>query len=82
MARIKTGGRQKGVTNKTTRVVRDALTEAFEALQNDSTANLISWGKANPTQFYQLAAKLIPTQLSNDSDNPLTIQPILGMKIY
>lgn len=57
-------GKPKGATNKLTRTVKEALTEAFNDLQKDPKAKLSAWGKNNPTAFYQIAAKLIPTELT------------------
>ncbi|MCA6493917.1 MAG: hypothetical protein IM564_01985 [Chitinophagaceae bacterium] len=73
----KTGGRAKGTPNTTTRTVREQLTQAFELLQQDKTANLLSWAKSNPTEFYKLAAKLIPIQLHTETEQPQTIIQIV-----
>ena len=69
----KTGGRAKGTPNTTTRTVREQLAQAFDLLQQDKTANLLDWAKRNPTEFYKLAAKLIPIQLHTESERPQTI---------
>ena len=68
----KTRGRAKGTPNTTTRTVREQLTQAFDLLQHDESANLLSWPKRNPTEFYKLAAKLIPIQVGSDIKSPLT----------
>ncbi len=65
------GGRPTGATNKTTKLVKEAFAEAFDELQKDPEVKLAVWGKDNPTEFYKLAAKLIPIQLSNDPDSPI-----------
>ncbi len=59
----KTGGRKKGTPNKVTKSVKDTVLAVFNELQNDPKANLHEWGKNNPTAFYQIASKLIPTDL-------------------
>jgi UV DNA damage repair endonuclease len=51
--------------------VREHFAYAFDLLQDDDTVNLTAWGKANPTEFYRLASKLIPLQVANDPDNPM-----------
>lgn len=56
-------GRPKGVQNKLTRTVKEAFGQAFEKLQDDPDCNLETWGRANPKEFYQLASKLIPTEV-------------------
>jgi len=65
------GGRPKGAVNKSTKLVKEVFAEAFAELQEDEFTNLVTWGKDNPTEFYKLASKLIPMQLSNDPENPL-----------
>lgn len=57
----KTGGRQKGSLNKTTVAVKEAFRQAFDDL--GGTAALVTWAQENPTQFYQLFSKLIPTEI-------------------
>lgn len=64
-------GRPKGTPNKVTKSVREHFAIAFDLLQDDDTVNLTAWGKANPTEFYRLASKLIPLQVANDPDNPM-----------
>ena len=39
---------------------------AFNELQGDENANLANWAKENTTEFYKLAAKLIPTSVNAD----------------
>ena len=68
----KTGGRAKGTPNTATRTVREQLTQAFDLLQQDEAANLLSWATRNPTEFYKLAATLIPIQVGSDTESPLT----------
>jgi hypothetical protein len=64
-------GRQKGVPNKVTRTFKEMLTEALLAMQDDKKHNLIQWGKENPTEFYKIASKLIPTELSGAIETKL-----------
>jgi hypothetical protein len=67
----KTGGRAKGTPNAATRTVREQLTQSFDLLQQNKTANLLSWAERNPTEFNKLAAKLIPIQLGSDTESQL-----------
>jgi hypothetical protein len=69
-------GKPKGAINKTTKLVKEVFADVFNDLQKDRTANLKTWAKKNPTEFYKIASKLIPLQLSGDPENPL-IQPII-----
>ncbi len=70
----KKGGRQKGTPNKITKTVKETVLAAFNDLQSDPTVNLITWGKANPKDFYIIAAKLIPTELSGEVATKIIIE--------
>jgi hypothetical protein len=67
-------GRVKGVPNKTTRAVKEALAEAFE--RNGGVESLTTWAQANPTEFYKLWAKLLPTEISGPGGAPIPIAAI------
>ncbi len=54
-------GRKKGQVNKATRAVKEALQEAFENL--GGVPALVIWAKTDPTEFYKLWAKLLPTEV-------------------
>lgn len=66
MAKFKKGegGRPKGSTNKVTKTVKEVVLAAFNELQEHPTSNILSWGINNPKDFYNVAAKLIPTEVS------------------
>ncbi len=68
MAQFEKGnkGKPKGATNKMTKSVKEAFEITFNELQGDKEANLTNWAKDNTTEFYKLAAKLIPTSVSAD----------------
>lgn len=72
-------GRPKGAINKLTKTVKERVLEAFNELQEDAEANLVTWGMKNPKDFYQIAAKLIPTevntQITSDGIANLVINP-------
>lgn len=55
-------GRPPGATNKFTTSVKEAFSEAFDKL--GGVEALVIWGKENPTDFYKLASKLIPTDVN------------------
>ncbi len=57
-------GRTKGVPNKTTRAVKEALVEAFEQL--GGIPALVRFGKENPVEFYKLWVKVLPLQVHLD----------------
>lgn len=57
-------GRPKGSPNKLTTTVKERVLNVFNELQEDPKANLLSWAKEEPTEFYKIASKLIPTEVS------------------
>lgn len=61
--------KSKGDVMKLTRTFKEALTAAFNELQDDPEANLVAWGKNNTTAFYMVASKLIPTEINHSLDN-------------
>ncbi len=60
----KTGGRRPGSLNKTTANVKAAFTAAFEEL--GGVPALVEWARAEPTEFYKLYARLLPSELKAD----------------
>jgi hypothetical protein len=72
--RRKTGGRRKGTSNKSTALVREAILAVFSDLQDGGggeNGHLLQWAGANPTDFYKLAAKLLPLQVTGDNGGPV-----------
>ena len=61
----KTGGRSKGTPNKLTTSVKEAFEIAFRSMQAEKDVNLLDWGKANPTDFYKISARLIPETINS-----------------
>lgn len=59
-----TGGRQPGSTNHLTKTVKETVLAVFNDLQDHKTASLTAWAKKRPGDFYQIAAKLIPTEIT------------------
>ncbi len=59
----KTGGRYSGTPNKFTSSVKDVFQAVFDDLQTDKVANLKTWALANPSEFYKLIARQIPTAM-------------------
>lgn len=54
----KTGGRQRGTSNKLTRDAKQAFQFAFNEIGGE--AHLAAWAMENTTEFYKLFARLIP----------------------
>ena len=56
-------GRQKGSENKLTKTVKETVLAVLHEMQDDPKVNLLAFGKSNPTEFYKIASKLIPTEV-------------------
>ena len=67
----KIGGRKQGVPNQLTKTVKERVLEVFNELQNDPVVNMISWAKEEPTEFYKIAAKLIPAEINAHVDHTI-----------
>lgn len=67
-------GRQKGSLNKTTKIIKTAFQDAFDVLGGSQA--LAEWGEENRTEFYKLAARLIPVQqeVSGPDGGPVQTQ--------
>lgn len=69
-------GRPKGVPNKTTATIKEAIASVYAKLQDKQGgdhAHFLAWAEESPTEFYKLAAKLIPVQLTGEDGGPLQI---------
>lgn len=64
-------GRPKGVPNKTTQSVKDAITEAFE--RRGGVPSLVAWAEENQTEFYRLWGRLIPVDVKHEGGMSFTI---------
>lgn len=67
------GGRPKGAKNRLTISVKDAVLDAFNKMQESEEHNIVTWGKANPTDFYKIASKLIPTDVQAEINHKGTV---------
>lgn len=59
-------GRPFGSKNKVTQSIREKFEEAFNTLQESDETSLVAWAGENRTEFYKLAAKLIPSQVQHE----------------
>lgn len=57
-------GKPKGAQNKLTKTVKETVLSVFNEIQADPKNNLKAFAKKYPRDFYQIAAKLIPTELT------------------
>ena len=58
------GGRPVGAKNKLTISVREAVLTTFNEIQKDKHVNLTQFAKDYPVEFYRIASKLIPTDIT------------------
>lgn len=76
---MKTGGRTKGTPNKITALLKDEILQAAEAAHKDGRVGyLTEQAKENPAAFMTLLGKVLPTQVSGDSENPLELRVRIG----
>ncbi len=70
-------GRPKGVPNKVTQTVKEAFEAAFRTLQDQPGAKLDDWAKENPTDFYKIASKLIPTDVKAELSGSVEFREVV-----
>jgi hypothetical protein len=68
----KKGGRKKGTPNARTVQAKEALSQAFADL--GGVPALVTWAKDNPTDFYRIWSKILPTEIKNADGETLRIQ--------
>jgi hypothetical protein len=74
-------GRKKGTPNRDTITVKSAVAKVFQDLQEEHAngkpkyvgVHLRSWAIAQPTEFYKIAARLIPTEVSGGMSHTVQI---------
>lgn len=65
-------GRPKGVPNRTTALLKDAILKAAaNAGDGDMVEYLTQQARVNPGPFMSLLGKVLPMQLSGDPDSPI-----------
>jgi len=67
--------------NKITRTVKEAVLNVFNEIQDDPEIKLSAFAKKYPRDFYQIAAKLIPTELTGKIDNHIKLSIVRGKSI-
>jgi len=68
----KTGGRQIGAPNKITTIFKDAVRTVYEDIGGHTS--FAAWAKKNQTDFYKIAARLIPTETASIEDTNITVE--------
>lgn len=67
----KSGGRQAGTPNKITAAFKDAVRTVYEDIGGHAAFG--SWAREHPTEFYRIAARLIPTEVALRGEQAVTI---------
>lgn len=57
-------GRPLGAQNKLTKTVKETVLVVFNKLQDNPKHNLTAFAEKYPKDFYQIASKLIPTEIT------------------
>ena len=71
--RPQNAGRKEGSLNKITRTVKETVLAVFNDLQQDPKHSLLKWAKDEPTEFYKIASKLIPTEVNAQVETNITV---------
>lgn len=58
----KTGGRVKGTPNKLTSSFKEAVQTVYQEIGGNE--NFARWARRNETEYYKIAARLIPTEIA------------------
>lgn len=75
-------GRPKGIPNRTTTLLKDAILMAAEQAGNDLEKGsgivgyLRAQAKENPGPFLTLVGKVLPTQVTGEAGGPLVVQVV------
>jgi hypothetical protein len=65
----KTGGRTKGTPNKLSSTVKANVVAVFDDLNGEDLRHMKEWARENPTQYYNLYAKLLPTEIEAEVEH-------------
>jgi hypothetical protein len=72
-------GRPKGLPNKTTQLLKDAILKAAtDAGEGDMAAYLALQARENPGPFMALLGKVLPLQVTGDGGGALIIKATIG----
>jgi len=69
-------GRTPGTKNKVTKEIKQLILNTIDELQKDPHANIATWAKEHPTDFWtKVATKIIPKDINLGGDGvTITIQ--------
>ena len=64
--------------NKITRTIKESVLNVFNELQEHPEANLKQFAIDNPKDFYNIASKLIPTEVSGNIESKISLHIVRG----
>lgn len=67
----KLGGRQKGTPNQLTTSFRQAVRFAYNSIGGHEAFS--NWAAKHPTEFYKIAARLIPAEMTDSETDPIRV---------
>lgn len=67
----KSGGRKKGTPNRLTAAFKDAVRTVYHEIGGD--AAFAGWARENQGDFYKIAARLIPTELTTQGEGIVVV---------
>ncbi len=70
-------GKPKGTQNHLTRTVKETVLYVFNKIQSDPKVNMEEFAKKYPRDFYAIAAKLIPSEITGE----FTITKVTEIKL-
>lgn len=73
-------GRPKGVPNKATTKIKDAMLEVFERLGGVEAMTIWAMEEKNKTDFYKMITKLLPIQVGNVEDEEFKTKELIEIK--
>lgn len=71
----KTGGRVKGTPNKLTTAFKTAVLTVYQGIGGDDA--FTAWAQENQTEFYKIAARLIPTEVSGPDGDAIPLKTVV-----
>lgn len=73
-------GRPKGVPNKTTTKMREALLQVYENIGGVDTMTAWAMEERNKTEFYKIITKLIPVEVKNADGEEFITKNLIEIK--
>ena len=71
LGKQKTGGRQRGTPHQLTGAFREAVLHVYKGLGGH--AAFLAWARENTTEYYRIAARLIPVELRSEEDRTINV---------